>query len=74
MPRKRVSTARPFAQDQFSDIVISVGREERLTTMDSVMTHLQTALAMGEDIVDRNPNFCLTSEFSSYCYCALTET
>ncbi|CAM9463836.1 unnamed protein product [Scytosiphon promiscuus] len=28
--------------------------------MDSVMTHLQAALAMGEDIVDRNPNFCLT--------------
>ena len=31
--------------------------------MDSVMTHLQTALAMGEDIVDRNPNFCMTSEW-----------
>ncbi|CAN0245066.1 unnamed protein product [Pylaiella littoralis] len=28
--------------------------------MDSVVTNLQAALAMGEDIVDRNPNFCLT--------------
>ena len=26
------------------------------------MTHLQAALKMGEEIVDRNPNFCLTSE------------
>ncbi|CAM9589791.1 unnamed protein product [Hapterophycus canaliculatus] len=32
--------------------------------MDSVMTHLQAALAMGEDIVDRNPNFCLTKYMS----------
>lgn len=30
--------------------------------MDSVMTHLQAAVAMGEEIVDRNPNFCMTSE------------
>ncbi|CAM9908564.1 unnamed protein product [Ectocarpus fasciculatus] len=28
--------------------------------MDSVMTHLQAALTIGEEIVDRNPNFCLT--------------
>ena len=33
--------------------------------MDSVMTHLQAAVAVGEEIVDRNPNFCLTSECAS---------
>lgn len=27
------------------------------------MTQLQTALAMGEEIVDRNPTACLTREF-----------
>lgn len=26
------------------------------------MTHLQAALTIGEEIVDRNPNFCLTSK------------
>lgn len=31
--------------------------------MDSFMTHLQGAVAMGEEFVDRNPNFCLTSEW-----------
>ena len=37
--------------------------EHQEAAMDSVILHLEAAVKMGEEIVDRNPNFCLTSEW-----------